>query len=288
MPFAESFDAVYEAVAQAAEHAIPGETVRCHWLKDLHAPGQITDDIVRSLREAELCIADVSGNNPNVMWETGYAMALSKPTILIGQDVEALPFDLMVHRVLPYGSSNLAELGALLKKSLVQTMARYDIRTVEQVATAPSGPGGRYVVTGTTMADPALVRRRAESLLAPYLGDEVLWYCGSNGNTDEVVVQYLVSRQRRVICVGYNRYDCSAPIRQLVDKGQVMLLDATLETIPRGMTGPTARDVFFATRADLIVLFWDGVSQGTAQLADYFRQNQISLLLGFVPAPGQI
>jgi len=64
----------------------------------------------------------------------------------------------------------------------------------------------------------------------------------------------------------------------------MMFLDATLEAIPRGLTGPTPRDVFFAARADLIVLLWDGVSGGTARLAHYFQENQVSLLMGFVPA----
>ena len=123
MPFPEAFDAVFRAVSETAR-AIGGEqTFECYWLKDVHAAGSITDDIIHGLTEATFCIADVTGHNPNVMWESGYAMALAKPTILIGQDVVSLPFDLKSHRVLEYSPEGLELLKPRLAKAIKDTLA---------------------------------------------------------------------------------------------------------------------------------------------------------------------
>lgn len=80
MPFIDSFNPVFKVVKGVARRTIQDDNFHCEWLKDKHAAGRITDDILKGLAEATFCIADVTGNNPNVMWETGYATALGKPT----------------------------------------------------------------------------------------------------------------------------------------------------------------------------------------------------------------
>src|SRR2546421_1066636 len=102
MPFRGNFDPVFRVVQTTVVNAVPGQPIDCYWLKDIHAAGRITDDILSGIQKAALCVSDLTQSNPNVMWETGYAMALGKPTVLISQDVETVPFDLKVHRVLPY------------------------------------------------------------------------------------------------------------------------------------------------------------------------------------------
>jgi hypothetical protein len=59
-------------------------------------------------------------------------------------------------------------------------------------------------------------------------------------------------------------------------------LDASVEAIPRGLPGPTERDILFASRADLVVLFWDGKSEGTARVLEFFRGNMNNVLIGLV------
>jgi len=49
-----------------------------------------------------LIIADLSGNNPNVMYKLGLAYALGKPVILISNDVNSVPFDLLGSLMLFY------------------------------------------------------------------------------------------------------------------------------------------------------------------------------------------
>jgi hypothetical protein len=83
---------------------------------------------VQWIREAAICVADLTGNNPNVMWESGFAMALDKPTILIGQAVETMPFDLKVHRLLIYDRERLDELEAKLVAAIEHTLPQADSR----------------------------------------------------------------------------------------------------------------------------------------------------------------
>lgn len=50
-----------------------------------------------------LLSADMTGRNPNVFYEVGYAHAKKKPVILTTQKADDIPFDLKHHRHLIYG-----------------------------------------------------------------------------------------------------------------------------------------------------------------------------------------
>jgi hypothetical protein len=282
MPFKGTFDPVYQTVQATVASAVPGQPINCFWLKDIYAAGRITDDILDSIQKAVLCISDLTDSNANVMWETGYAMALGKPTVLISQHVETLPFDLKVHRVLPYQQNALDQFSPLLAKAVNQTLARYDVKVTTKVESRGQVATPVIAVTGSMRADPARVHRRVETLLRPYLSLQPLWYCGTNGIVDEAVLQYLMEHQQRVVAVGYHRLDFSDAVRQLVQANKLSFLDASVETIPRGLDGPTERDIFFASKADLVVLFWDGKSQGTGQIIEFFQRNMNNVLVGFV------
>ena len=50
------------------------------------------------LDEADLCLCDITGANPNVMYEVGVRHALGQPIVRISQDVRGLPFDISATR----------------------------------------------------------------------------------------------------------------------------------------------------------------------------------------------
>jgi hypothetical protein len=62
----------------------------------------ILKDIVRGIVGANLVVADLTGLNPNVFYELGIAHALRKPTVVITQSVDDMPFDLRSYRVVAY------------------------------------------------------------------------------------------------------------------------------------------------------------------------------------------
>ena len=53
--------------------------------------------------KADLIVADLTGRNPNVFYETGYAHALNKRVILLTQRAEDIPFDLKDYPHVVYG-----------------------------------------------------------------------------------------------------------------------------------------------------------------------------------------
>ncbi|MGW3425360.1 hypothetical protein [Streptomyces phaeochromogenes] len=63
--------------------------------------GDINEQICRHVIESDLVIADVSGGNPNVMYELGLRHITGKPTIHIGEAGQ-LPFDIASIRTIRY------------------------------------------------------------------------------------------------------------------------------------------------------------------------------------------
>lgn len=61
----------------------------------------LMEDINKSVLNASVIIADLTGNNPNVFYETGICHALGKTVILITQE-ETAPSDLMHIKRIPY------------------------------------------------------------------------------------------------------------------------------------------------------------------------------------------
>lgn len=79
--------------------------LRADWSLDLK---QIIDDVILLLKEAGIVIADISGANPNVMYELGYSHAIGKPTVIVcavgeKENIEdKLPFDIRGMRITPF------------------------------------------------------------------------------------------------------------------------------------------------------------------------------------------
>lgn len=63
--------------------------------------GEITEQVFTLIRDADFVIADVTGGNPNVMYELGLRHTLSKCTIQIGEFGQ-LPFDIAAIRTLQF------------------------------------------------------------------------------------------------------------------------------------------------------------------------------------------
>jgi hypothetical protein len=107
MPFAPEYDDVYAIVKDSV--ATVDESLKPIRLDEIRAAGSITDDMVAEIRQAALCLADVTDANPNVMWEVGFATALGKPVVAISQGSGKLPFDVKDVRTLSYNRASLAK-----------------------------------------------------------------------------------------------------------------------------------------------------------------------------------
>jgi nucleoside 2-deoxyribosyltransferase len=90
MPFDKAFDETYNLIRSCCENADTfGERV-----SEQIFDSTILERIYNQISKADIIIADMSGKNPNVFYEVGYAHALGKKTILLTQKIEDIPFDL--------------------------------------------------------------------------------------------------------------------------------------------------------------------------------------------------
>lgn len=119
MPFHAALSGVWETVVRPTVLA-GGDA--CRRADDLYEPGPVMGRLLRMIREADYLIADLTGRNPNVFYELGYAQALGKKTILLTQDLEDVPFDLRHQRVIEYSDTvaGADRLRTLLQRYLAQ------------------------------------------------------------------------------------------------------------------------------------------------------------------------
>jgi hypothetical protein len=89
MPFSKRFDEVYRLlIAPVATNN--GLTVLR--ADEMAGPGFIREQIRTAVQQSRLCIADLTGSNPNVLYEVGYARAAGKPLVLLAEEASTLPF----------------------------------------------------------------------------------------------------------------------------------------------------------------------------------------------------
>ncbi|HET7445397.1 MAG TPA: hypothetical protein VFJ57_12130 [Solirubrobacterales bacterium] len=104
MPFAERWsDAVHACIAKACEE-LQAEGIVLRWQRadQISRPGRITEQIIDAITAADAVIADISGLNPNVIYELGYAHASGATLLLLSQNPGASPFDLRDLRQIRY------------------------------------------------------------------------------------------------------------------------------------------------------------------------------------------
>jgi CheY-like chemotaxis protein len=102
MPFAKEFDDLYRL---AIKDPLQGMGFTCERGDEIQFTGRIVDKVYEKLRAARMIIADITGKNPNVFLEIGYAYALHKTVILLTQDNEDIPFDLQAEKCIFYEGS---------------------------------------------------------------------------------------------------------------------------------------------------------------------------------------
>jgi hypothetical protein len=101
MPFDTEFTAIYEQLIKPSLEVVGYEVARADSF--LHQQN-ILRDIVKGIATADLIIAEVTTPNPNVFYELGICHGLRKPTVLLTQSIDEVPFDLRGYRVQVYST----------------------------------------------------------------------------------------------------------------------------------------------------------------------------------------
>lgn len=102
--FGDYYDVLYDEVIKPVCEELKYNPVRGD---EVASCTLILNDIITSIRNASVIIADITPDNPNVFYEVGYAHALAKPTILLCEKGirEKLPFDVSGFRTIFYDNS---------------------------------------------------------------------------------------------------------------------------------------------------------------------------------------
>lgn len=102
MPFDSSFEDVYRMGIKETASALGLRAERVD--EQIYREGML-ERIYRQIEAADVIIADMTGKNPNVFYEVGYAHAKDKICILLTSDASDIPFDLKHRRHIVYSGS---------------------------------------------------------------------------------------------------------------------------------------------------------------------------------------
>src|SRR5947209_4307499 len=91
MPFDTKFNDIYKFGIKDAADDVGAYAERVD--EQVFVEG-ILDRILNQISKADVIVADMTGRNPNVFYEVGYAHALGKVVLLLTQKAEDIPFDL--------------------------------------------------------------------------------------------------------------------------------------------------------------------------------------------------
>lgn len=124
MPFDPEFDDIYQLGIKPACKNAGAYAERVD--EQLFAES-ILERVYNQISKADVIIADMTGRNPNVFYETGYAHALGKKVILLTQNTEDIPFDLKHYPHIVYGG-RITDLLAELEKRVKWAIQQPDTR----------------------------------------------------------------------------------------------------------------------------------------------------------------
>lgn len=91
MPFSEEFDDIYQLAMKSTCNEIK---MNCERVDEQIFNHSILQQIYTQIENADILIADLTNQNPNVFYEVGYAHGLKKRVILLTKNIQDIPFDL--------------------------------------------------------------------------------------------------------------------------------------------------------------------------------------------------
>jgi len=142
MPFSEEFDDVYKlGIKPACENVgAYAERVDEQLFKET-----ILQRIYNQIAKADIIVSEMTGRNPNVFYETGYAHALGKNVILLTQKSEDIPFDLKHYPHIVYGGK-ISDLIPEIEKKV-----KWAVENPEETIPPPEAPI-RFFINGISLS----------------------------------------------------------------------------------------------------------------------------------------
>jgi HEAT repeat protein len=240
MPFKPDLDELYsQTIKPVVERTKVFECLRAD---EIYGPRPIMRDIWDSIQAAALIVADLTGRNPNVLYELGLAHAIQKPVVLLAQTIDDIPFDLKQVRILVY--RNTTQGRQHLQNELAKTLRAF-------LTDSPSGTGLRSyrILEAPEAAEPS-PRQRENALHALISKDPTrilgvlrrLAEAEREGRTHDPRVaaavmpllasQYLEVQREAIRALGAMKDRIHAPsLRQFLTSGNPVLVEASIDAL---------------------------------------------------------
>ena len=119
-PAKKSYEDAIETFENIIEPACTAMDLEAFRADQINRSGDIHDQIYRNLRDSHIVIADLTGANPNVMYELGLRHTTGKLTFQIGER-DRLPFDVSTIRTILFKRTAAGFISA--KRSLLAAIA---------------------------------------------------------------------------------------------------------------------------------------------------------------------
>lgn len=119
------FDNRYKDIYEPAIRKAGLEAYRVDEDKAVQIP---IDSIEEKIKDSAICLADISLDNPNVMFELGYALALDKDVVLICKEDtrNKFPFDIRHRNIIKYKTGSPTDFVKLEKEIVESLKARIE------------------------------------------------------------------------------------------------------------------------------------------------------------------
>ncbi len=170
MPFEASFDDVYQlGIKPAAEAA----SAYCERIDEQIFAESILARIYNQIAKADLVVADMTGRNPNVFYEVGYAHALGRTVILLTRNADDIPFDLKHYPHIVYEGSITS-----LKEKLQIRIAHHLANPAEQKKYEMALPN--FTISGNLIEVGACI----EASVGPPIGNQSALVVGITNTQD--------------------------------------------------------------------------------------------------------
>jgi len=179
------------------------------------SPGSINRQVITSVLECDLAIANLTNLNPNVMYELAIRHAARKPVIQICQKGTRLPFDITEERTIFYTNdmAGVIELSENFKGMIMEAMGEEE----------PDNPIYRVVESNTIMknvdaSDPSRYILDRMSSLENNFTDLINSLNSNNKRQSNVEKDYFNNRNKvRIPFEMEDRVDGRESIRELLD-----------------------------------------------------------------------
>jgi hypothetical protein len=153
MPFDKKFDDVYQLGIKQTSEEVGAYAER---VDEQDFVGNMMERVFNQISKADVIVADMTGRNPNVFYEVGYAHALGKVVLLLTQRAADIPFDLKQQPHIIYGESIVGlrqRLGPKLKWAIAQSK------------TALGASSERFAVTVGELTIPEAIQHKYQEVI---------------------------------------------------------------------------------------------------------------------------